>query len=1142
MVFLFGFLSLAYSFSINDTLVLFTPLTPLSLLQQLSDFPNKLNINSNYQKELINSISKFEFLIMVDLTLQSSLYPLLDSVAIQLNTFYLSISPLSPKNYSPWRINLHNSYLEEAKAIGILINKLTLNNLALLSSSKTDDLLISDLINSNFLTSVNSFLKYDQSISQPFSDNLVGRMIKAKGIRNIIVVDQSHSLNFIQTSFINKNLAKDGTILIMSSKSIYSAFLEGSLIVVESGLEESTSADNYEFLAITKTLSKLISLVSFLNHSYIEKDTLNQVIRKAFPNNVACETYSLVNIHNNKKNIIGTLTSDLIIKDLVYYPGNTTKPTILPYTTIVLSIANGTNEIYNKYQFGGLAYCYQGARYAVMQSNLYSHIPGFQIELFPTDCGLYYYDPTWYTSCLQPNLHNLGVAYLAPFWFTAAYGTYETLESLGKTIPQISPFAQDESVNNSTQMPNFLKLSVTNSQYFSNGYIFLKSLGWKDIVVLTTNDSVSLIEYNDIVMYAAASGVRIVNPVDLRILPLSYSRDDFETYKNYFQAAKDTGCRIYLINCVNRGLIWEGLYDVGLRKGDVVYIGDSSTFDNLDATGLNLTKRQEIISYGFIHNYKEFNGVLGKALEEQMSKIFPSLPYLCITYDTVTVVKEAIILILSRGENYEDPKVLESVMRTNKITGCLGNIYFDSTSNSRGSTMFEMQQILQNETTKEMYRVNVVTIDKLSAKIISIITPLEWKSGNASVPSNYRQKSLCPFDSYLISESDKGKGLLYMFCGVFFVIALITARISYKTWKYDKKILTEKKIITFADMVFLSYFVFQFVQFLALGPDQNSFKYSLENFQILISLNIDLYFEITFQRFWIFFYAVLLFALAWTISTSVMIFGFEIRYKRFFFCYLIEFLKELILPILGHIGFMPIFSMLMNIYLCDYSIGNDLTDSYLNQDCTTFCYTGIHIIIVVLATLCIAFYLPSAIHCRPLWEKTQQSLNLCTSPLYLAFLSIFQVITVILNKTLKRYDQSSHGFTLSGLLLMFFVLTVYMKPYNYQRATIIQCTSLVLSSWGVLISAIFINFNNLNAWILIEFIGFFFILTIGGVFMLKHPAFIYSKKGKDISTLFLFQCCKNYEKYIRDNGTLNFTQRASIYRIDFKDKDNSVSK
>ena len=394
MIVLYMFLSVVSSFSINETLVLSSPLTPLSLLQQLSNYPNKLSVNLQSQTGLLSLIVQFEFLIIIDITLQHNLYPVLDSIAIQTKTFYLSISPLSPKSYSPWRINLHNSYFEEARAIGILINKLNLNEFALLSSNKYEDLLISDSINSNFLTSVYSFLKYDQKISQPISDDLVGKMIKAKGIRNVIVVDQSHSLNFIQTSFINKNLAKDGTILIMSSKSIYSAFLEGSLIVVESGLEESTSADNYEFLAIKKTLSQIASLVALLNHSYIEKDTLNQVIRKAFPNNVACETYSLVNIHNNKKKIIGTLTSDLIIKDLVYYPGNTTKPTISPYTTIVLSIANGTNEIYNKFQFGGLAYCYQGARYAVMQSNLYSHIPGFQIELFPTDCGLYYYDPT----------------------------------------------------------------------------------------------------------------------------------------------------------------------------------------------------------------------------------------------------------------------------------------------------------------------------------------------------------------------------------------------------------------------------------------------------------------------------------------------------------------------------------------------------------------------------------------------------------------------------------------------------------------------------------------------------------------------------------------------------------------------------
>ena len=108
-----------------------------------------------------------------------------------------------------------------------------------------------------------------------------------------------------------------------------------------------------------------------------------------------------------------------------------------------------------------------------------------------------------------------------------------------------------------------------------------------------------------------------------------------------------------------------------------------------------------------------------------MSQIFPSLPYLCINYDTVSVVKEAIKLILSRGDDYEDPEVLESVMRTNKITGCLGTIYFEGTSNSRGSSVFEMQQLLLNKTTEEMYAINVGFIDKFSAKIITMITPLE---------------------------------------------------------------------------------------------------------------------------------------------------------------------------------------------------------------------------------------------------------------------------------------------------------------------------------------------------------------------------------------------------------------------------------
>ena len=98
----------------------------------------------------------------------------------------------------------------------------------------------------------------------------------------------------------------------------------------------------------------------------------------------------------------------------------------------------------------------------------------------------------------------------------------------------------------------------------------------------------------------------------------------------------------------------------------------------------------------------------------------------------------------------------------------------------------------------------------------------------------------------------------------------------------------------------------------------------------------------------------------------IIIFRFERIYETNFICRYIKILSNLLLPILGHIGFMPIFSMLMNIFLCYNAIGNNLTDSYLDQDCTTFCYTSKHKLYAVLSGICIGLYVPAAIYCRPI--------------------------------------------------------------------------------------------------------------------------------------------------------------------------------
>ena len=136
-----------------------------------------------------------------------------------------------------------------------------------------------------------------------------------------------------------------------------------------------------------------------------------------------------------------------------------------------------------------------------------------------------------------------------------AYGNYVTLSNLGLKIPQISPFASDDSVDNKTTMPYLLKLSVATEEYFSNAFIFIKSLGWTNVVVLATDDNTHYNQYLYTVAYAFYSGVKIVNPSNKQMLPWNYTRNDFYTYKSYFQAAKDTGCRIFIIVCYDRGLI-----------------------------------------------------------------------------------------------------------------------------------------------------------------------------------------------------------------------------------------------------------------------------------------------------------------------------------------------------------------------------------------------------------------------------------------------------------------------------------------------------------------------------------------------------------------------------------------------------------
>ena len=114
-------LSTALSLSCNEIQVLYGPMTSKLLINELSEFPHKTLINFQNYAEIINSLQILKILLIIDVSFEPCLYPVLDKISMQSKTIYLSLSPPSTQSFSPWRINLHNYYHEESAAIEKLI-------------------------------------------------------------------------------------------------------------------------------------------------------------------------------------------------------------------------------------------------------------------------------------------------------------------------------------------------------------------------------------------------------------------------------------------------------------------------------------------------------------------------------------------------------------------------------------------------------------------------------------------------------------------------------------------------------------------------------------------------------------------------------------------------------------------------------------------------------------------------------------------------------------------------------------------------------------------------------------------------------------------------------------------------------------
>jgi hypothetical protein len=305
------------------------------------------------------------------------------------------------------------------------------------------------------------------------------------------------------------------------------------------------------------------------------------------------------------------------------------------------------------------------------------------------------------------------------------------------------------------------------------------------------------------------------------------------------------------------------------------------------------------------------------------------------------------------------------------------------------------------------------------------------------------------------------------------------------------------------------------LQFAVLGPDFKSLSELLDD--LTKTLTVDLNKIISFRNgtYWLALDMTFGIIAVWVFLNAAACLCLGEKALNCCVMRLIEELSLVSLPLLGNVCFVPIVSILIDVFICDQAVGYgslSYGDSILAKDCYAQCWDMTHALYVLFASLSLAIYVPSAILLRPIWHDYQNSLHIKTFPLFQVVKSVVQVTLICLNKTLKHWHPTVYAILFLCILTVFLTCSILIKAYNYSRVNLWQRLSLV----GVGILALIALLNDtvyrssdFKLVILVVILWFFLISTSHTVFgvifqQVFLPSLLYRKKGRDFSKILRF--------------------------------------
>lgn len=647
--------------------------------------------------------------------------------------------------------------------------------------------------------------------------------------------------------------------------------------------------------------------------------------------------------------------------------------------------------------------------------------------------GGLYFNESYVKDELKTKSKELGLAMISPAMSGLTVSLYNTLYNTSHSLPIIGYSNTVSMLSSQVEFPLYTRVCMPDTYVTVIIALMVKYFGWSKVGVIYIDNLFSRTLYNEFLSLSQDYNINILNQ-GKNMLPensAEWTGKDLDPVLNYLDQSQ---ARIIVVLCYTNEIekILLRMNDLGYYGNDYEYIAVSWLVDELinPPNALNTTKTKiirEALRGSLMFFPVSFIGDFGKEIQDFYYKLYEEEPvgYSSFAFDSVLAVHYAFQNLIASKKDYSNPAIFMQALRGVKFVGTTGPVSIQEGKNDRSPMdHFILNTKQLNDTHWEIRTIGLFS--PASFKVFSFYDNITWPGDG--VPSDTPDKGLCPFD---VEESKTNISGTIVLITVITLAMLGCTIAAYKGWKNFKVLspppLDDKKYeITFYDMLNIGRLLIDFCLYLGMIPSLPAVLEIFKRIGDALSLDLERIYSLDPQIYWKIYQIVLSYTGLIIISRILISLKISIPFIKIF------------MSLASDLFFLPIFSILLNIYMCQ----QESLYIYLYYDCFTQCWNGLHIFYIIINTGILAFFCIWIVYEKLRWNTNSfDEQHIFLSPVHTYLRVVFHAFIVGFKKFLWLY--TSRGYTI--ILLVFFCLyVVACKKYSAYNSQIINLWNLIV--------------------------------------------------------------------------------------------------